>query len=179
MNQYSRDALYHHGIIGQKWGIRRYQPYGQGGYDPKKEGKYVGEVKKHHQKKLYKMLKKVEKRGNMNPDNKARSRMLQDEALQRAVTSNKSLMDLTKKTSGEYDRYVRNFYKDKMSEKTIDAYYKWGDLADAKSEAMYKEAERILGKYATMPVRNIEGKESIAKETLARILNTIAVRSIH
>lgn len=28
-----------------KWGIRRYQPYGQGGYNPKDTGKYVGKRK--------------------------------------------------------------------------------------------------------------------------------------
>lgn len=32
--------LYHHGVKGQKWGVRRYQPYGAG--DHVKGGKFVG-----------------------------------------------------------------------------------------------------------------------------------------
>ena len=40
-DQAEENELYHHGILGMHWGVRRFQPYGQG-YDPKNEGKEVG-----------------------------------------------------------------------------------------------------------------------------------------
>ena len=40
-------TISHHGILGMHWGIRRFQPYGKGGYDRKggKTGKEIGEAK--------------------------------------------------------------------------------------------------------------------------------------
>lgn len=47
----SSDTLQHHGVMGMHWGVRRYQPYGEGGYDPDHKGKFVGKTKyKRHEK---------------------------------------------------------------------------------------------------------------------------------
>lgn len=43
-SQVSNYMIYHHGILGQRWGIRRFQPYGQG-YSGSK-GKFIGKKKK-------------------------------------------------------------------------------------------------------------------------------------
>ncbi len=55
MNFTEEDHISHYGIVGMRWGIRRYQPY-PGDY--KGDGKYVGKKDSKHQERTAKSLKK-------------------------------------------------------------------------------------------------------------------------
>lgn len=64
---YANNEIYHHGVKGQKWGIRRYQPYPKG-----KHGKFLGQDRDNDIKSI-KALTYIEfnKKDNFIPRNRA------------------------------------------------------------------------------------------------------------
>ena len=60
------DELMHYGVMGMHWGVRRYQPYGKGGYVPEGEhGRFVGRVKQ-TQSGYRRALNKLQKQRDKN-----------------------------------------------------------------------------------------------------------------
>lgn len=114
--------LYHHGILGMHWGIRRYQPYSSG-YQGS-SGKYIGNQKQITKRTAKKIVKGIEKVTSKNGEVKASNRDIQ-RIVQKNIKVNFDSVDRKKeeldtfirKNDKELNNLYNKIYDEKMSQK--------------------------------------------------------------
>lgn len=164
----------HYGVIGQKWGVRRYQPYGEGGYDPKKPGKFVGKQSRKQQKENYKELKKLtKKRGYTSGTAKSElmKNFMTDERIghyAKAIKKEKAAFERHTGSEERTERELRKVlnktskddskYKESLA-KTNELEARYNKAREEGTEALGKEAKKyiddMLGKYARKTVKQV------------------------
>lgn len=180
MNEYSK-ILCHHGILGQKWGVRRFQPYPDGYHG---DGKYVGKQQKANFKTLKKAVKgpmfrsgggheglretdiakkfiRSEEYSKLRTKHeRAIDANLRAERAYNEASDKQTLFDdkhdralLTKKQQAERARIVKN---------ADELYDKMGKTADEQYNAMYEYhkavdayVDSVLGKYGDKKVSGL------------------------
>lgn len=143
----NEDELMHYGIIGMKWGIRRYQPYSQG-YNPQHVGRFQA-------KKGVRQASEHQQNINWRERNQK-------------VRADKLLRDSGKITKDEYKRRKRE-HNIELKEKN--RYAKSADFVkEALSGARNSDAAGVSGRYAE---KAYKGDPNYSKKRGVQIANKI------
>ena len=103
--------LSHHGILGMKWGVRRFQPYSVNPRKSGESGKEVGEAKKYKESLNTKRLRRSVRRLDNDIDSLKTHGYAQEAEGVRAVRE-KQAAKLLKSEQADYDRALnKNFVK--------------------------------------------------------------------
>lgn len=107
------DELSHYGILGQKWGVRRFQPYPKG----HKNGKEIGEARKAKRKKFNNVVFTQNiKNGKDKPNISPGEKVLKD--TKNIINSTRDIAQATKRIKDRHTSYDRSGLS-KMSDKEL------------------------------------------------------------
>lgn len=158
------DDLKHYGILGMHWGIRRFQPYGKGGYNAKREGKEIGQAARE----AARAEKRAKKKAIFDEKNRSVGKARLEERIARAnrneevdLLASKIGWDNTE-ASGDAHARVKNI---KQVSKEI--------LED--DERLRKLGYRTRDSRATITSSTIAGDIAIGAATIAAMSSTSAV----
>lgn len=114
------DYLVHHGVLGMKWGIRRYQPYSTVPRGSGKRGKEIGDAKKHKSNRL--SLKEYSKSKKYNyKSSDSYKKLSSDEKQNRDTTYTKNKKYFGEKTANriEYRTDMKGMERSKAMKKAV------------------------------------------------------------
>ncbi len=143
MNSYNTDYLEHHGILGQKWGVRRYQ---------NQDGSLTAAGRKRQQKEFAKRVVKGQHYKHPNYDFK-----LKDDIREAA---NPEKLEKLQKAHDKYAQTLDGRYYTK--EKNYDTWHNFTKVRD-------EMVNDIVGKYGSKKIRYIQSRYNTTVEDLMRV----------